>query len=121
VRGSLSVDESCDVGCVELLEFNGGAPTQGAVASLPGLAAASSPRSILGLPPVHHRAASPKLLRDHPHGLPVKVAPAPAGGTPDRSFVATRLLSIGMRQCQITSSMSRAGSNGPTTRIQSLL
>src|SRR5215207_8367703 len=33
--GDLGVCESGDVGCVELLEFNGGAPAQGAVASLP--------------------------------------------------------------------------------------
>ena len=33
--GDLSVCESGDVGCVELLEFNRGAPAQGAVASLP--------------------------------------------------------------------------------------
>src|SRR5829696_8055771 len=33
--GDPGVWESGDVGCVELLEFNGGAPAQGAVASLP--------------------------------------------------------------------------------------
>jgi hypothetical protein len=33
--GDLGVCESGDVGCVELLEFNGGAPAQGVVASLP--------------------------------------------------------------------------------------
>ena len=33
--GDLGVCESGDVGCMELLEFNRGAPTQGAVASLP--------------------------------------------------------------------------------------
>jgi hypothetical protein len=33
--GDLGVCESGDVGCVELLEFDGGAPAQGAVASLP--------------------------------------------------------------------------------------